>query len=487
MKKTTLALLSLMMFLWMGCAQSEETLKVTAPGSISPYQVVQVAVAAPGKGTVTIHVAGAYFSYRDIVTNAEVDGGETVFSYNGLSYNGQPLHQGDYTLTFVWNGEDGSEASTQSQLKVLSPLPAIEYALPLTDSLYIGQTDPWYIDLKLSAKGKIQCDFFSVDDLKTPVYTASVDANAPLKNYRIAWKGTGKKNAALPAGQYVIRSYAVENPNYVIENTVSLLEGALQTIPLTVTESWYPETYDDDAVVWAKLMEPVVVVDAAQMSRAKFYEKPNEASRLVGSIYGTTVAVNVLELNVGKFAKIGAYCSFDGEYREGYMLQKYLKFVYPNTRYGVVLDKNTQTMTVYENGKKLGVMKVSTGLMTGTDFAAETRAGVYLTFDRLTDFHQDGMRYDYPIRIDGPHLIHQMGYTYSSSVSANFSVQTPLLGQKASHGCVRMNSDITEESGGVNAYWCWTHFCVRTKFIIIDDTQARQARMAELKDALRNR
>ena len=485
MKKATLALLALSALLWLGCAHGEAGARIEAPASVTPYKPVQIAVNVPGKGTVTVRVSDSLLSYRDVVTDAPVEAGETSFSYDGLSYNGQPLRQGVYTLSLEWKGEDASVAAAQTQTKALAPLAALEYALPLTDALYIGQTDPWYIDLKLSAKGKIQCDFFSSDDLETPVYSAVVNVGDALKNYRVAWKGLTKRNEPLPAGEYVIRCCAQENPSYAIENTVTLLEGSPQSLPLSVTADWYPKAYDDDAAVWAKLMEPVVVVDAAQMSRARFYEKPNENSKVVGLVYGTTVAVNVLELNVGKFAKIGAYCSFDGEYREGYMLQKYLKYVWPNTRYGVVLDKNSQTMTVYSDGKKLGVMKVSTGLMTGTDYAAETRAGVYLTFDRLTDFHQDGMRYDYPIRIDGPHLIHQMGYTYSSAVSADFSKQGPLLGQKASHGCVRMDASVTEESGGINAYWCWTHFSVRTKFIIIDDTQARQARLAELKDALR--
>ena len=41
--------------------------------------------------------------------------------------------------------------------------------------------------------------------------------------------------------------------------------------------------------------------------------------------------------------------------------------VYPNTHYGLVVDKNAQTMTVYMDGAKLGVMQVTTGLMIKND------------------------------------------------------------------------------------------------------------------------
>ena len=480
MKKLLFPLFILLMLLVCFSAYASG-LSITAPETLTPYQTAEIAVSVPASGTLSIRVSDTTLQEQDIATNISVTEGDQRFSYDGLSYNGQPLRLGVYTLTVEFVSDAGEAESTECNVKVLSPLASIEYALPITDTLYQNQTDPWYLDVKLSAKGTIMADFALASAPEEILYSASVSAKEALKSYRISWKGLDKKKNALPLGEYVIRVYSKENPAYVIENRIQLVSSEPEKLTVELSGDWYPETYDDDAVVWAKLMEPVTVIDAAQMSRAKFYEKPNEKSKLVGSIYGTTVAVRVLELNVGKFAKIGAYCSYDGEYREGYILQKYLKTVYPNTRYGAVIDKTEQTMTIYGDGKKLGVMQISTGVMTKDDLAAETRAGVYLTFDRITDFHDNGFRYDYAIRIDGPHLIHQMGYTYSSTVKADFTKQNAVLGTKASHGCVRMNAVPTEESGGINAYWCWTHFCVRTKIIVIDDTEARQAQLRELK------
>lgn len=481
MKKFLFPLLLFLMLLSVCVGAQAEGLSISAPATLTPYRPADIIVSVPADGTLSVHVSDTTLTEQDIVTNISVTAGEQRFSYDGLSYNGQPLRLGEYALTAEFVSGTGEAKTAQCAVKVLAPLASIEYALPLTDTLYQNQSEPWYLDVKLSAKRTVIADFALASAPEDILYSASVSAREALKNYRIAWKGLDRKKNALPTGEYIIRTYSKENPSHVIENHVQLVSGAPEKPAVEVSGDWYPENYDDDAVVWAKLMEPITVIDAAQMSRAQFYEKPNENSKLVGSVYGTTVAVRVLELNVGKFARIGAYCSYDGEYREGYILQKYLKTVYPNTRYGAVIDKAAQTMTVYGDGQKLGVMQVSTGVMAKNDLAAETRAGVYLTFDRITDFHENGFRYDYPIRIDGPHLIHQMGYTYSGTVKADFTKQSALLGTKASHGCVRMNAVPTAGSGGINAYWCWTHFCVRTKIIVIDDTEARQAQLLELK------
>ena len=62
---------------------------------------------------------------------------------------------------------------------------------------------------------------------------------------------------------------------------------------------------------------------------------------------------------------------------EGYIDQSKLKMVKPQTRYGLLVDKNAQTLTVYEAGRKLGIVLVSTGLMEKDRLFQETRAGAF--------------------------------------------------------------------------------------------------------------
>jgi hypothetical protein len=82
-------------------------------------------------------------------------------------------------------------------------------------------------------------------------------------------------------------------------------------------------------------------------------------------------------------------------------------------------------------------------------------------------FAQEGYRYEYPIRYDAGNIIHSVGYVRVGRVR-DYSANLPLLGQKASHGCVRVNLFAMEESN-INMYWLWTRLPYHTRVIILDD------------------
>ena len=50
----------------------------------------------------------------------------------------------------------------------------------------------------------------------------------------------------------------------------------------------------------------------------------------------------------------------------------------------------------------------------------------------------------------------------------DYSRNLPLLGQKASHGCVRVSPFVSEDSP-VNMYWLWLRLPYHTRVIILDD------------------
>ena len=154
----------------------------------------------------------------------------------------------------------------------------------------------------------------------------------------------------------------------------------------------------------------------------------------------------------------------------------------PNTRYGAVVDKAGQTMRIYDDGRCIGTVAVSTGLQQDGAMLAnsETRAGAFLVGSRWTRFRDDGYTYQYPVRIDGANLIHQVGWRTRHGFPAGLADQLPMLGRRASHGCVRVDPRPGEASGGINAYWIWTHFAHNTKVLVIDDPETRHARMDEL-------
>ena len=86
-------------------------------------------------------------------------------------------------------------------------------------------------------------------------------------------------------------------------------------------------------------------------------------AEVVGTCSCRTVGVTVLSLDGDGWARVGFWRQQDGTYTEGYVAEKNLEVVWPNTRYGAVIDKQAQTMTFYEEGRRLGSILVSTGLV----------------------------------------------------------------------------------------------------------------------------
>ena len=94
-------------------------------------------------------------------------------------------------------------------------------------------------------------------------------------------------------------------------------------------------------------------------------------------------------------------------------------------------------------------------------FNAGTDIAVFkgFTFDQYKELFRDGILL--------PLLLNSFIVAIISSVSAT------LLGTMASHGCIRVDARVTEESGGINAWWIWTHMGHDCK-IIITEAQERQ-------------
>ena len=236
-----------------------------------------------------------------------------------------------------------------------------------------------------------------------------------------------------------------------------------------------PERGDSDGAIWEAMMQPSVVIDVKNVGHQKVYDQPSKGGKSLGELHGQSQAVQVMELLEDGWALIRAWNHECGAAVEGYVPASVLKLDRPNSEYGLLLDKQTQQLTVFFRGQRLTTLPVSTGLMAKDKLFRETPAGMYLTLERVDGFSSEGYYYDYAIRYDGGNLLHQLGYK-SRSGRRDFSVQTAQLGQKASHGCIRLPAAVDE--CGVNAYWLWTHLPYHTRVVILDDPQERAMQQA---------
>ena len=353
---------------------------------------------------------------------------------------------------------------------------ALQYCILSHETIAQNSLQDFSVDYLLTRRRTIKVQLFAQEGEQLALRTWTLQA-AAQKPQVFRWDGKIKGQAAAPGGYLVRFDIEGEAPRPLFFKVTAPQEP----LPLTLSQEalFLPQT-PDDASVWQALTAPVAVVDIGATAPQPLWDKPGKEAKEIGAVHGRSAGVKILALNIEGYALVGAYAAQDGAYVEGYIDQGKLKMVKPQTRYGLVVDKNAQTLTVYEAGRMLGTVLVSTGLMEKGKLYRETRAGAFLTQDRQLQFADEGYLYDYAIRIDGGNLIHQAGYTKAAG-EKDFSMQLEELGTKASHGCVRV--DMRTSAEGLDALWLFNHLPRNTKVLVLDDPAARQMLLMKLKAA----
>ena len=149
------------------------------------------------------------------------------------------------------------------------------------------------------------------------------------------------------------------------------------------------------------------------------------------------------------------------------MRTKLLKTVTPNRQYGIIIDKMTQRLYVFINGEFFSSVAISTGLTNDEQPYNETTAGEYLISSWVGGFDSEGMFCEMGIRFNNGDLLHQVPYVLLGDGTKRFDKYEKLLGQKASHGCVRVARVASEQ--GLNIKWLWDNLKKGTKVVIWDD------------------
>lgn len=458
--------LMLLVFLLPVFAWAEEALTVD-PGTTAGFGENSITVTAPKEGNLLLRVFDQYNVYRTLTCTVEA--GENIISWDGLGENREPITSGEYRLSAELTADDGSTYAVEQAMTFQRCNQAMTLALPSGDVLYQEDGD-WFVEMDLVRPGTFVVEVYAAEDMSAPISTTRREASG-YDPFKFRWSAKG-----LEAGEYVLRCYAKGNAAYAYDIPVSVRAGSAPEIPLAETETFMPSAEDTDETIWRVMMQPSAVIDMrVATAHQEVYALPDASSRVLGTLHAHSQAVKVLDILEDGWVRITAWNHENGAQVEGYIPKDRLMMVQPNSEYGLLLDKQSQTLTVFYRGKRLTTLDVSTGLMAQNKLFRETPAGSYLTLEHMSDFSSEGYHYDYPIRYDGGNLLHQLGYKERSGRN-DFSDQTPSLGTKASHGCVRLPNQVNED--GVNAYWLWTHLPWHTRIIILDDPQQRMVEEA---------
>ena len=257
-------------------------------------------------------------------------------------------------------------------------------------------------------------------------------------------------------------------------------ETGYWTLPMDIT---------DEAAVWEMLTAPVTVVDtgkSSERSQTYLYREPDENSLMIGVVTCESQGVRVIETRDDGWSLVECYSSsFHGTKVEawnilvsGYIPTKYLKQVSPNPDLGLVVDKLTQRLYIFQDGKLLATLLCSTGIVqwNGKKYQPynETRSGEFLLMSKVGTLVSDRMLCDMAIRFNAGDMIHEVPHVNNADGTKNYKSTEPKLGTKCSHGCIRVQKNKTPE--GINMAWLWKQLKSgsKVKLVIWEDWQGRQ-------------
>ncbi len=238
--------------------------------------------------------------------------------------------------------------------------------------------------------------------------------------------------------------------------------------------TWFGEDfhYDitDEAACWELLQKPITVLDVEEKETVYPLDAPN-GNPVVnqwqgGFINGSTAAVHVLGEDEDGWTLIEGIDYYDRVIR-GYVRTRLLKTVTPNSKYGIIIDKLTQKLHLFVDGRLWSTVSVSTGLANAAQPYNETGTGEYLIGSWVGGFDSEGMYCEMGIRFNGGDLLHMVPYTTYRDGSKDFTKFGKLLGRKASHGCVRVMRTANEQ--GLCISWLWDNLKRNTKVLVWDD------------------
>ena len=257
-------------------------------------------------------------------------------------------------------------------------------------------------------------------------------------------------------------------------------EQMLASAKEAISSSWFGE-FDplDEEAAWARLTADITVLNVSNNEKVYLSDGPNGSRKTVdehrGFFYGESVAVRVLDEQDG-WTKIEAYNDCD-ELESGWVRPGRLKTVTPNQEYGIIVDKMTQRLYLYKEGKLLTTLLISTGTTSGVnEDYNETASGEFLLCSATGGFWAGNLWCDQAIRFNGGDLLHLVPCTIAADGTQSYSLCESALGTRASHGCIRVQRVANED--GYNHQWIWDNLRGKKniKLIVWDDDGRRLSR-----------
>ncbi len=242
-----------------------------------------------------------------------------------------------------------------------------------------------------------------------------------------------------------------------------------------------PMDITDEEAIWTMLTAPITVYDYSEVGQRKIYAEPDTDSRTVGVVTGTSQGLRIIEEYDNGWALVECYSSTFHDNSvdawnmlvQGYVKKSWLKTKKVNEKYHIVVDKLTQRLYLFGEGKLITTLLVSTGLSNEKQPYNETRSGDFLYISPTGGFWSDNMFAPMGMKFNDGDLLHEVPYVQRSGSNTKIYTTTePFLGQRASHGCIRVQRKLNAD--GYNMKWIWDNRKDIGRIVVWEDWQGRQ-------------
>ena len=453
-----------LLFVSAEAAEGKEPFEIKRVGNINPYADNVFLIRSDEEGQISIRIHDNICTYRTI--SERISAGENRIHWDGCGYNEEKLYEKDYTISAELITSSGHIYSKSFNSPIEYPLQCLQYAMPSSDHLYLDAPKDWFIEYRTVTDGTV-CIEISRDDQDQSPEMFSFTAYGGKIGRKDFSSIDGKKR--IKAGEYMVSIYEKSRPEKRFDFHLCVSEKKQESPLISATGEIMPDRSMTDSEIWEMMMRPSVVVDIDFFKHQEVYENPDENSRSLGTLHGQTQGIKIISIE-GDWAFVGAWNHEDASYVEGWVPLHKLKTEYPAHDYGLLIDKQKQTLTVYHDGKVMDTLLISSGRSEKNKLYQETSAGCFLTGYHRVNFSMNGKKYDYVIQYDGGNLLHQTPYDWGHH-KKDFTLGRGYLGAKASHACIRIQPE--PGPGGINAFWLFTHLPYHTRVVILDDPDER--------------
>ena len=194
----------------------------------------------------------------------------------------------DYQMTVRFTNEDGAGDEQTVTFSMEKPAMALLYFLPDDDTLWLGSKHSWMFMYETTRPGQVLLKVAPADQPEDFIGTVRLDSDGSTT--RDSWDGrvNGKR---LQAGEYRVVCYAKSSPEYAIDFTLTVKEGAPEIGTVGVTGGIMPSRNASDEEIWQLMTAPAVVFDNGQGTGNDILDAPGRDGRVIGHAHGTGTAL----------------------------------------------------------------------------------------------------------------------------------------------------------------------------------------------------